>query len=183
MVKPIEFNLTGMALMVLGIAFAVSAQSRAALAPALADDSAAAETKGDTLAVKASAEVETKISLNGRDTIKLVPADRVVPGDEVIYTLEIRNTGQAPVLAPSVRFAIPNHMRYIADSAAGPGAEVSFSVDGGRTFDLPENLLVAGQAGQLRPATAADYTHIRWQLKHRLNANSVAFARFRAVVK
>jgi hypothetical protein len=35
----------------------------------------------------------------------------------------------------------------------------------------------------MRPATAADYTHIRWQLKHSLKGNSVAFARFRAVVK
>ena len=111
----------------------------------------AGEAEGDTLAVKASAEVETKVSLNGRETIKLVPADRVVPGDEVIYTLEIRNTGAAPVLAPSVRFAIPHHMRYIADSAAGPGAQVSFSVDGGRTFDLPENLQVPGKAGRVAP--------------------------------
>jgi uncharacterized repeat protein (TIGR01451 family) len=159
--------------MVLGIAMAAGAQSRA-----VAD-----EAQGDTLVVKASAEVETRVSMNGRDTIKLVPADRVVPGDEVIYTLEIRNTGAAPVLAPSVRFAIPHHMRCIADSAAGPGAEVSFSVDGGRTFNLPQNLQVAGKSGRLRPATAADYTHIRWQLKQRLNVNSVAFVRFRAVVK
>ncbi len=160
--------------MILGIVSAAGGQGRAATAA----------TQGtDTLAVKASAEVETKVSLNGRDTIKLMPADHVVPGDEVIYTLEIRNTSAAPVLAPSVRFAIPNHMRYIADSAAGPGAEVSFSVDGGRTFDWPGNLQVAGPAGQPRPATAADYTHIRWQLKHRLNVNSVAFARFRAEVK
>jgi uncharacterized repeat protein (TIGR01451 family) len=173
MVKPLGFNLTGIALVVLGIAMAANGQSRAA----------AAEAQGDSLAVKASAEVETKISLNGRDTIKLMPADHVVPGDELIYTLEIRNTGAAPVLVPSVRFAIPHHMRYIADSAAGPGADVSFSVDGGRTFDLPENLQVAGPAGRLRPATVADYTHIRWQLKQRLNVNSVAFARFRAVVK
>jgi hypothetical protein len=35
----------------------------------------------------------------------------------------------------------------------------------------------------MRLATAADYTHIRWQLKHSLKANSAAFARFRAVVK
>jgi uncharacterized repeat protein (TIGR01451 family) len=173
MVKPLGFNLTGIALVVLGIAMGANGQSRAA----------AAEAQGDSLAVKASAEVETKISLNGRDTIKLMPADHVVPGDELIYTLEIRNTGAAPVLVPSVRFAIPHHMRYIADSAAGPGADVSFSVDGGRTFDLPENLQVAGPAGRLRPATVADYTHIRWQLKQRLNVNSVAFARFRAVVK
>ena len=159
--------------MVLGIALVAGGHSRAGLAAA----------PSDALAVKAIAEVETKISLNGRDTIKLKPADRVVPGDEVIYTLEIRNIGAVPVLAPSVRFAIPHHMRYIANSAAGPGASVSFSVDGGRTFDLPENLQVVGPAGQLRPATVADYTHIRWLLKQRLIVNSIAFARFRAVVK
>jgi uncharacterized repeat protein (TIGR01451 family) len=173
MVRQAGSHLAGSALLVLGIAIAAGGQSRAA----------ADEAPGDTLAVKASAEVETRVSMNGRDTIGLVPADRVVPGDEVIYTLEIRNTGAAPVLAPSVRFAIPHHMRYIEDSAAGPGADVSFSVDGGRTFNLPENLQVAGKSGRLRPATAADYTHIRWQLKQRLNVNSVAFVRFRAVVK
>jgi uncharacterized repeat protein (TIGR01451 family) len=107
----------------------------------------------------------------------------VVPGDQVIYTVEIRNTGAEAVLAPSVAYAIPEHMRYVADSAVGPGAEVSYSIDGGRTFDRPENLKVAGPAGQLRPADAADYTHIRWQLKNSLKGNSVAFARFRAVVK
>jgi uncharacterized repeat protein (TIGR01451 family) len=172
MVKQIGFNVPGAAFVIIAIASAASGQSRSAVAEGV-----------DTLSVKAIAEVETKVSLNGRDTIKLMPADHVVPGDEVIYTLEIRNTGATPVLAPSVRFAIPNHMRYLADSAAGPGADVSFSVDGGRTFDVPENLLVAGPAGQWRAATAADYTHIRWQLKHRLKVNSIAFARFRAVVK
>ena len=171
MVKQFGFNPAGAALMALGIAMLAGGPSRAA-----------APGAKDSLAVKASAEVESKISVNGREMIKLVPADRLVPGDEVIYTLEIRNIGAAPVLSPSVRFAIPHHMRYIAESAAGPGAEVSYSIDGGRTFDAPENLKVAGPAGRLRPATVADYTHIRWQLKQRLNVNSVAFARFRAVV-
>lgn len=161
------------AALMLGAALAVSAPSRAA----------GEGTQGEALVVKASAEVETKISAHGRETTKLVPADRVVPGDEVIYSLEIRNTGAVPVLEPSVRFAIPHHMRYLADTAAGPGARVSFSIDGGRTFNSPENLQVAGKDGRMRPATAADYTHIRWQLKQPLNVNSVAYARFRAVVK
>jgi uncharacterized repeat protein (TIGR01451 family) len=159
--------------LMLGAAMSAGPQSQAA------GDAA----KEETLAVKASAEVETKVSTHGRQTTKLAPADRVVPGDEVIYSLEIRNTGDAPVLEPSVRFAIPHHMRYLADSASGPGARVSFSTDGGRTFSSPENLQVAGKDGRMRPATAADYTHIRWQLKQPLNANSVAYARFRAVVK
>jgi uncharacterized repeat protein (TIGR01451 family) len=144
---------------------------------------ASAQPISNAIAVRAIAEVETTISLNGREVLKLVPADRVVPGDQVVYTLEIRNTGASAVLSPSVPFQIPDHMRYVADSAAGPGAEVSYSVDGGHTYDRPENLQVAGPKGQMRLATAADYTHIRWQLKHSLKGNSVAFARFRAVVK
>jgi uncharacterized repeat protein (TIGR01451 family) len=144
---------------------------------------AAAQPIGNAIAIKTIAEVETTISLNGREALKLVPADRVVPGDQVVYTLEIRNTGARAVPAPSVPFEIPEHMRYVADSAAGPGAEVTYSVDGGHTYDRAENLKVPGPKGQMRLATAADYTHIRWQLKHSLKANSAAFARFRAVVK
>jgi len=65
----------------------------------------------------------------------------------------------------------------------GAGADVSFSVDGGRTFERPENLWVVPVGEAPRLATAADYTHIRWRLKHALQAKAMALARFRAVVK
>jgi uncharacterized repeat protein (TIGR01451 family) len=132
-----------------------------------------------TLDVKATAAVRQDHP-RGRG---LVPADRVVPGDEVFYTLEIRNTGSTPLPPPTVDFAIPEHMRYIANSAVGAGADVSYSVDGGHTFDRPENLIVVAGGGDPRLATAADYTHIRWHLKHALQAKAMALARFRAVVK
>jgi uncharacterized repeat protein (TIGR01451 family) len=133
--------------------------------------------------IKVVAEVETKVSTPGHEAIKLVPANRVVPGDQVVYTLEIRNTGRTALASPTVSYAIPEHMRYVADSAAGPSAEVSFSVDGGHTFDRPENLRVLEPKGPLRAATAADYTNIRWKFHLSLMSNSVAFARFRAIVK
>jgi uncharacterized repeat protein (TIGR01451 family) len=137
----------------------------------------------DPIVVKTIAEVESKRAEGDRGTSKLVPADRVVPGDEVIYTLAVRNTGADAVAPPTVTKAVPEHTVYIADSAVGPGAEVSYSVDGGRTFDRAENLTVQGADGRPRPALAADITHIRWQLKNSLQSNSVAFVRFRAVVK
>ena len=115
--------------------------------------------------------------------MKLVPADRVVPGDRVLYTLEVRNAAATPLDAPSISYAIPEHMHYVADSAVGPGAAVSYSVDGGRSFERAENLKVQESDGRLRPAVAADYTDIRWQLKNSLKPNSVAFVRFRALVK
>jgi uncharacterized repeat protein (TIGR01451 family) len=131
------------------------------------------------LEIKSIAEVESKAS----GGLKLVPAERVVPGDRVIYTLEARNTGATALDGPSIAYPIPEHMRYVTDSAVGPGAEVTYSVDGGRSFERAENLKLRGPDGRERRAVAADYTHIRWQLKGSVKANSVAFVRFRALVK
>jgi uncharacterized repeat protein (TIGR01451 family) len=131
----------------------------------------------------APSPIDVRTTAAVRQSGALVSADRVVPGDEVFYTLEIRNTGATPLTAPTIDFAIPEHMRYVANSAAGAGAEVSYSIDGGRTFDRPENLVVAGDGGQPRVATASDYTHIRWRLKHVLKSKAMALARFRAIVK
>lgn len=144
---------------------------------------ARAASSGASFTVTANAEVEIPTTVRGRETVKLEPALRVVPGDEVIYTLEIRNPGALPLPPPRVDFPVPEHLRYVEDSAVGPGAQVSYSVDGGQTFGAPESLQVIGPDGRKRPATAADYTHIRWQLKHTLRAHAVAFAHFRAIVK
>jgi len=135
------------------------------------------------IAVKAIAEVESQTVREGREVSKLAPADRVVSGDWVIYTLEVRNTAATTIRAPTVTYPVPEHMSYVAESAVGPATEISYSVDGGRSFDAAENLKVQDADGQLRPAAAADYTHIRWHLKNSLKSNSVAFVRFRARVK
>jgi uncharacterized repeat protein (TIGR01451 family) len=127
--------------------------------------------------------IEVKATAAVRQNHELVPADRVVPGDEVFYTLEIRNTGPRPLATPTVDFAIPEHMRYLANSAVGAGAEVSYSVDGGHTFGRPETLMVAAGGGEPRLATATEYTHIRWRFKHSLKSKAMALARFRAVVE
>jgi uncharacterized repeat protein (TIGR01451 family) len=135
------------------------------------------------IAVKAIAEVESRTVREGREVSKLAPADRVVSGDWVIYTLEVRNTAATTIRAPTVTYPVPEHMSYVAESAVGPATEISYSVDAGRSFDAAENLKVQDADGQLRPAAAADYTHIRWHLKNSLKSNSVAFVRFRARVK
>jgi uncharacterized repeat protein (TIGR01451 family) len=145
--------------------------------------SASGQATSQALVIKAVAEVETRAVQDGRDVVKLAPANRVVPGDQVIYTLEIRNPGRTAVRDPIVTYAVPSHMMYVADSATGPGAEVRYSVDDGHFFDRPENLVVRDADGHARPAKAYDYTHIRWKLRNALKSKSVAFARFRAVVK
>ena len=148
----------------LGLLVAIGVAAAAVCQPAL-----------DPIVIKAIAEVE--------QSSKLVAADRVVSGDAVLYTLEVRNTAPTSLPRPTVTYPIPEHMTYTPDSAVGPGTDVTYSVDAGRSFDTPENLKIQEPGGQVRAATAADYTHIRWQLKNALKGNSVAFVRFRARVK
>jgi len=161
--------------------------SRAALLALFLTAVARGQVPAGPLEIKSVAEVESraepKSAQAGRAGVELIPADRVVPGDRVVYTLEVRNSGATAVDAPNFSYPVPEHMRYVADSAVGPGAEVSYSVDGGHSFSRAENLKVKGPDGKLRPAVAADYTDIRWQLKISLKANSVAFVRFRTLVK
>ena len=133
--------------------------------------------------IRTIAEVETKSVDAGREIVHLSPADRVVPGDRLVYTVEIRNTGTTDVAAPTVTRPVPAHVAYVADSATGPGAAVTYSADGGVTFDRPEALSAPGPDGKMQLVKASNYTHIRWQFKKKLKSKSVAFARFRAVVK
>ena len=149
------------------------------IAAAVADG----QTAVSPIVIRAIAEVESRRVENGHEVPKLLPADRVGSGDWIVYTLEVRNTALAAIPPPTVTYPVPEHMSYVAESAVGPATEVTYSVDGGRTFDTPENLKLQDADGQRRPAAAADYTHIRWQMKNGLKGNSVAVVRFRARVK
>jgi uncharacterized repeat protein (TIGR01451 family) len=113
----------------------------------------------------------------------LAPADHVVGGDEIVYTVEIHNTRSRTIMGVAVTDPVPEHMLYVADSAAGPAADITFSVDAGRHFGKPAELKVQLADNAERAATVADYTHIRWSLKNGLRGHATAFARFRAVVK
>jgi uncharacterized repeat protein (TIGR01451 family) len=144
---------------------------------------ASGQTSSNQIAVRVIAEVEAHVTEHGRSFSRLMPADKVVPGDSVIYTVEVHNVGPNSVDSPTVTQPVPAHMVYLADSAVGPGADVLYSVDGGVNFDAADNLKIAAANGTVRVATAADYTHIRWQLRSLLKADSTAFVRFRARVK
>ena len=109
--------------------------------------------------------------------------DRRIPGEQVIYTVTFENVGDKPATDVAIVNPVPEHTTYVAGSAGGPGTEVSFSEDGGRTGGAPEQLKLRGADGTERAATPADYTHVRWVLRNPLTPGAVAFARYRVVVK
>jgi uncharacterized repeat protein (TIGR01451 family) len=133
---------------------------------------------------KLIAEVlETVQTPEGKQIQRLVPADVIAQGQVVYYTVQIRNPTGQPARRVTVVQRIPANTTYVKNSASGPSAEISFSVDHGRTFGRAEELTVASPDGGARRARPEDYTHIRWQLRNVLAPGAVALVRFQAVFR
>lgn len=109
-------------------------------------------------------EKEITVIENGISVTKRVPADTTEPGAELIYTLRYANTAAAPATNLTFKNQVPELAVYIDGSARGDRATVTFSVDGGKTYAPLAELKVPTADGKRRAATAADVTHVRWQL-------------------
>ena len=136
------------------------------------------------IALTTVAETEvTELSAQGKKIVKRVPAESVVPGSEVIYTITAKNTGSEPADNIVVTNPIPAQTVYIEGSAFGAGSKIAFSVDGGKSFDTAGNLKVKDANGKSRAATAEDYTHVRWTLTFSLKPGESAPVWYRVRVK
>ena len=129
------------------------------------------------------AEVDITTIKDGKKEVSRVPAKKVAPDGEVIYTTTFKNTIDKPISNIVVTNPIPANMSYSADSATGANTVITFSVDSGKTYDAPEKLTVAGKDGKQRPAQAADFTHIRWIYKGDLATGKSSDVGFKAKVK
>ena len=142
--------------------------------------SAWAQQKG-SIELTAVAEIEVEeFNKEGKKEIKRVPAAKLFPGDEVIYTVYYTNVGQEPAEKVVITNPIPQHMVYKDGSASGEGTVITFSVDSGKTYDVPENLTLLDADGKERRAKASEYTHIRWTLQKSLLQGAKGHASFRA---
>lgn len=142
-----------------------------------------AQKKGD-IELKALAEIEIEdFNEEGKKEIKRVPAVKVIPGEEVIYTIYYTNSGQKTTDNVVITNPLPEHMRYKDSSATGDGTAIVFSVDDGKTFAVPENLKVQDALGKEIPAVASDYTHIRWVLQSSLPLDAKGQVGFNAILE
>ena len=80
-----------------------------------------------------------------------------------------------------IRNPVPQHMRYVGDSAFAAGAAIEFSLDG-NAFAAPAALTVTEADGSRRPARAEEYLAIRWVLSRPMGPNESWLVRYRAAV-
>ncbi len=117
------------------------------------------------LALTASQTVEREVIVrhaDGTQTVKLVRADKVTPGDKVVYSLNYFNDEAEVAENIILVMPIPNEVQYLDGSAELDSVKTTYSVDAGQTFVDRAALRVTLTDGSTRIASADDITHIRW---------------------
>ena len=125
---------------------------------------------------------EVVVNEAGESETRLVPADVVVPGESVFYTITFTTVSDEPADNVVITNPIAADLMYVDGSAFGPGMRIEFSVDDGVTF-APADELNVTEGGEVRKAQAADFTHVRWVMQNDLAAGAQGTARFAAVLE
>ena len=132
-----------------------------------------------TLDVQTTVQKETvTVNDDGEQVKTLVPAESVIPGERVVYTITFRNTGEDPADDVVITNPISESLTYVPGSAFGPGMQLQFSIDG-VTFAAADELMV-DEDGESRPAKPEEYRHIRWVMQSDLMAGAQGTVRFTA---
>ncbi len=118
----------------------------------------------------------------GVERSRLVPVATVIPGDQVVYTITFANTGDQVADGIKIVDPIPEQMRYVPDSAFGPGTTITFSADGGQSFGTAQSVMVTDN-GTARVASPEEYTHIQWVFNSPLEPSAQAYAQFKTVLR
>ena len=137
-----------------------------------------------TIELKSVAEVEKEVfNTEGKKEVQRRPAVKVLPGDEVIFTTVYHNTSKEVAENAVITNPVPEHMIYTQNSARGQDTRITFSVDGGKTYDVPVKLFVYDASGRQFPARPRDYTHIRWTFGDPLPPGATGEVSFRAILQ
>ena len=153
------------------------------IAVAFFGNAALAQSKGK-IKLNAVAEVEKEIfNEEGKKVTKRFPADKVIPGDKVIFTVYYTNASKDKADDVFITNHIPEHMIYSEGTATGEDTRITFSIDGGKRFDLPENLKMKMPDGTERLARPEEYTTVKWTFNKSLPAGSEGAVAFTAILK
>ncbi len=138
----------------------------------------------DDVTIKITAEKE--VTDKTTKATKRVPAKETKPGDIITYTITCRNSGKDTATNVIVDDPIPAGTIYLPGSAFGNDADITFSIDKGKSYKQPAYLTydMKNSAGKVekRIATPEEYTHIRWDVK-RIPAGGSGQVGFKVKVK
>lgn len=132
------------------------------LAPALA------MAKPD-VRISVVAEKTVTVTKDGKKTRKTVEAKDISPDEIITYKIRFKNHGDEKATNVRVTNPIDQATAYIVDSARGKNSLITFSIDGGKTYQKAMLLKykMKDRSGKSRvlKATPEQYTNVRWKIK------------------
>ncbi len=90
------------------------------------------------------------------------------PGDVIHYDIIVQNIGDADMADPVITDPVPDGVVYLPRSAEGEDAVISYSINGGNTYQSwPPTYRVTNADGEevVRVAPPEMVTHIRWEMQ------------------
>ena|SRR3990172_5287520 len=147
--------------------------------------SAWTQQKG-SIELKSVSEVEvTETNAKGEKEIKRVDTAKakVAPGDVVVFSTYYTNISNKAAEKVMITNPVPEHMLYMDRSAEGNGTAIEFSVNGGKSYNTPDKLIITDSSGKARKAVASDYTHIKWTVSKPVAPGGKGDVSFKAKLK
>ncbi len=144
------------------------------LSAAMVFASASSFAKTEDSQVEGTLEQNRIVMVDGKES--LVSADKVSPGDTLIYRVRYSNKGTTPANNLVVTLPIPKGLEYLP-SADLPKAAAA-SLDGDRFEAMPIKRLVKSVDGQeaLREVPLSQYRALRWTVEQLQGGKSVTFS-------
>jgi hypothetical protein len=137
------------------------------------------ETSHGCLKISEKRQVEEYVvDGQGHPAVRLKEADKISPGQAVLFTLKATNTCSVALDPAVIDFVLPERVIYLLGSASGAGSDIAFSING-RSFGKLEALALH-DGGSPRAARADDVKSIRWVYRKPLAPNATRSVRFRA---
>lgn len=137
-------------------------------------------------ALTASQVVEKEIVVindDGSETTRRTPADTVVPGERIVYTLNYQNDKSEAANDLVLTMPVPGEVKFIEGSADNRASVVTYSADGGQSFASRQTLTVQTADGEWSPASSGDVTHIRWLIAGPVQAGQTGQLAFKGTLK
>lgn len=172
---------------VISYAIYALALATAVFAAVSASAQAAAPAAASPVTLSSDVKIErVEVDAAGKEKITLYAPKQVVvvPGDKVVFTLEVANTGAQPAAGFRATNPMPGPVQFV--SVAEDWAEVS--VDGGTNWGKLAALKVKkapaeGAAPLERAADVADVTHVRWVFADAIAPGGKRTISYRGVIK
>jgi uncharacterized repeat protein (TIGR01451 family) len=109
----------------------------------------------------------------------------VQPGDVLRYTLTSQNAGDKPASNLVLTQPVPAQTQYVLGSALANGAQLTYSIDSGKSFVAKPTIKVKQADGSVveKPAPAAMYSHVRWDYSASVKSASTVHSVYEVSVK